>query len=389
MQSVAQTKASGHADQNEQVQQQVQQLLQQPEQCPADRTILCANCGGTGHVYRICHHPITSFGVICHRWTYDAEQREYKPQYLMVRRKDSLCYVEFIRGKYSLHNKEYIVRLFQNMTPQERARIRDDEFDDLWYAFWQADCNKNYMKEYHNAKDKFMKLRCGGMVWNPWSKDPDEPASSQVDVNEPSISSSSSASSMSCDASGPPPSRSTVHHGVRPPPQGKSQGVVPFDVHYLLEHTHASYGEAEWGFPKGRRNINESDVDCAFREFVEETGFPLSSTHIVPDAEPLEEIFTGCNNIRYKHVYFLARYRYADDSPAEEHTFADCESFVVTDTMQAREVSRVAWLSFDEAMSKIRAHNPERRALFARVHDDNLRQGVKASRRQGEPHACE
>jgi 8-oxo-dGTP pyrophosphatase MutT (NUDIX family) len=31
--------------------------------------------------------------------------------------------------------------------------------------------------------------------------------------------------------------------------------------------------EPEWGFPKGRRNYNEKDIDCALREFSEETGY--------------------------------------------------------------------------------------------------------------------
>ena len=31
--------------------------------------------------------------------------------------------------------------------------------------------------------------------------------------------------------------------------------------------------EPEWGFPKGRRNNKEKDINCAIREFYEETNF--------------------------------------------------------------------------------------------------------------------
>lgn len=41
------------------------------------------------------------------------------PMYLMVQRKDSVAYVEFIRGKYDLSNKTYIEKMFRNMTLEE------------------------------------------------------------------------------------------------------------------------------------------------------------------------------------------------------------------------------------------------------------------------------
>lgn len=336
--------------------------------------ILCANCGGTGHVYRICHHPITSFGVICYRWSYDAHNRAYLPQYLMVRRKDSLCYVEFIRGKYSLHNKEYIVKLFQNMTPDEREHIRTDDFDALWYAFWQADCNKNYMKEYHNAKDKFMRLRVGGLTWNPWQAFP-HLGMGRDHRHETADRSDSSDSMVSYgQRDGSSEDSDSEDHQDRVCPICENGNIdVGFGMEFLLNSTTAMYEEAEWGFPKGRRNINESDVDCAFREFTEETGFSTHQIELMTDMEPSEEIFTGCNNIRYKHVYFIAQQQaLATGSEVRQEDmaeFSNCESFTVTDKVQAREISSVAWFSFDEAYRRIRAHNVERRELFEKVND--------------------
>ena len=57
------------------------------------------------------------------------------------------------------------------------------------------------------------------------------------------------------------------------------------------------------GFQKGRRNLRESDYDCALREFQEETGFERNEYEILRNIRPVEEIFYGSNNIRYKHVY--------------------------------------------------------------------------------------
>ena len=64
----------------------------------ATRTVYCNNCGNYGHNYQNCKYPITSNGLIVFRCN-DGEI-----QYLMIKRKDSLGFVEFMRGKYPLNN---------------------------------------------------------------------------------------------------------------------------------------------------------------------------------------------------------------------------------------------------------------------------------------------
>ena len=49
----------------------------------------------------------------------------------MVRRRDTLGFVEFMRGKYSLENIDYIKQLLQIMTRKERELITHT-FDELW-----------------------------------------------------------------------------------------------------------------------------------------------------------------------------------------------------------------------------------------------------------------
>ena len=56
----------------------------------------CNNCGKTGHAFHQCKHPITSIGIITFRANTEGIQ------YLLIRRKDSLGYVDFMRGKISL-----------------------------------------------------------------------------------------------------------------------------------------------------------------------------------------------------------------------------------------------------------------------------------------------
>ena len=70
--------------------------------------IQCNNCGMKGHLYRDCKNPVTSFGHIIFR----KDRKE--PEILMIQRKDSLCYIEFIRGKYDIQDYKYIISLFQS-----------------------------------------------------------------------------------------------------------------------------------------------------------------------------------------------------------------------------------------------------------------------------------
>jgi hypothetical protein len=137
------------------------------------------------------------------------------PEYLMVQRKDSLSYVEFIRGKYSIEKKAYIMKLVSNMTDIERNALRTQAFDVLWKSLWQADDCKAYQREYAEARGKFELIKKGYIMKN--------------DQNE----------------------------------------VYYFDLDYIINNTKSQLGETEWGFPKGRRNINEHDFACAVREFAD------------------------------------------------------------------------------------------------------------------------
>ena len=65
------------------------------------RNVFCGNCGMTGHIYKNCRAPITSCGIIM----YKRVNNTFK--YLMIQRKDSIGYIEFLRGKYDIDNIDY------------------------------------------------------------------------------------------------------------------------------------------------------------------------------------------------------------------------------------------------------------------------------------------
>jgi hypothetical protein len=65
-------------------------------------------------MFSYCKIPITSFGILFR--LNDAGVREY----LMIRRKDTLGFIDFMRGKYNIYNKCYILNMLKQMTNAKR-----------------------------------------------------------------------------------------------------------------------------------------------------------------------------------------------------------------------------------------------------------------------------
>ena len=134
-----------------------------------------------------------------------------------------------------------------------------------------------------------------------------------------------------------------------------------YTLEELIKMTEDTWTEAEWGFPKGRRNYQERDYDCAIREFCEETGYSLDKLILLKNVQPFEEIFTGSNYKSYKHKYYVTYMSYSDT--------------LTTRHLQECEVSESAWMSFDQCYEAIRSYNVEKKRLFTAVEkmlSDNL-----------------
>lgn len=255
----------------------------------------CRNCGIDGHLHKDCPHPIMSFGIICYRYRND------RLEYLMIQRKDSLSFMEFIRGKYKPDQVEYIKQLLSCMTKFERDSILNKNFEELWNHVWYQPHIPKHTTEFLEAKRKFDTLR-HGFQWN-------------------------------------------------------HQFVNLFD---LIHNTPSPYSEPEWGFPKGRRRLREDDIDCAIREFSEETGCHPKDLIVDNKFSPFEEIFFGTNHVLYRHVYYIAHL-------ARDVEFEKLE-VDPRNVNQAREVRAIHWFTFDEAIDHIRNHNRERKELFHKAH---------------------
>ena len=85
----------------------------------------------------------------------------------MIQRKDTIGYIDFIRGKYTNLNT-----CISEMTRSEKLNILTKSFDELWNELWI--CNKThenfYKQEYYQAKSKFNKLDLSKLIGSIDSK---------------------------------------------------------------------------------------------------------------------------------------------------------------------------------------------------------------------------
>ena len=216
--------------------------------------IFCNNCGKSGHLFHQCKLPITSIGIIALRKSATGNGVET----LLIRRKNSLGFVDFMRGKYNINNIDYIINLFNKMSAEEHQLILTQDFAYLWRYLWGTNINNQYRNEERVSQEKLTSLKSGVTYKNC--------------INQPII-----------------------------------------DISGIIAATKESYLEPEWGFPKGRRNYQERDIACAIREFEEETGYTKHDINIVYNLFPIEEIYTGSNYKSYKHKYYLALMNNSDD----------------------------------------------------------------------------
>ena len=101
----------------------------------------CNNCGKNGHAFHQCRYPITSIGIITFRNTKEGIK------YLMIRRKDTLGFVDFMRGKYPLYNQNYLRNIINEMTIQEKQKLLNNSFDNLWKDLWGENIGIQYRIE--------------------------------------------------------------------------------------------------------------------------------------------------------------------------------------------------------------------------------------------------
>jgi len=260
--------------------------------------------------------PIISIGIVA--FTQDDKTNEFK--FLMIRRKDTLGFMDFMRGKYSIYNKEYIINLLNEMTVDEKEKLLKYDFHTLWSELWLNN------QTIQSVKIEPVKMRLFEKVGR---KDKEQLCKTDEIVSHEKYN--------------------ALVHGIMN--QTDSYTLVQ-----LIEESnlHSQWDQAEWGFPKGRRNHNENDIACAIREFVEETGYSHKHLYSIDNIQPFEEIFMGSNYKSYKHKYFLMKF---NGNIKDIHPY------------DKSEVSKIEWKTYQECIDSIRDYNLEKKRVISHIHN--------------------
>jgi len=281
----------------------------------------CINCGKNGHLVKDCCEPVFSYGIICMKLDnklnispqiiekflvnkiVDIEEYNFtnltnlskidyykdKIKFLLIQRKHSFSYVEFIRGKYNENNIEEIKNLLNLMNKEEIDKILNNDLNFLWTDLWnKTSKHKNYQKEFEISQEKFINLK------------------------------------------------------------NKYNLVDLINLDKL-------YDTPEWGFPKGRRDKNEKNIECAIREFEEETGITPNKFVILNRLNTVEECVIGTYQTLYKLIYYLAL--------ANEEN-----ELTLNNEHQKYEIGDMKWLTFEEIIPKIRPYFKEKIMIIHKIY---------------------
>lgn len=299
------------------------------------KNVYCVNCGEKGHVVKDCSGPITSFGIIAFKVTNnqndefydtndklkyilnnigrrdtkdtqgtqdtrDVEKKLYPNiKFLMIQRKDTMGFTDFVRGKYpdDPEKTDTILPIFINeMTKQEKHNLLTKSFDEIWNVLWVNHDSKCFKNEYEIAYKKYQRLNIPDLI-------------------------------------------------------AKSNDINFQEFGFEFQ---------EFGFPKGRRNMKETNIACAEREFLEETGYDKSCYDFIKNYPTIHEEFMGTNGIEYRHIYYLVKMK--DDIPPPKIDYKN--------KIQTGEVQNIGWLSYRECMNVIRPYDTAKKTVVKKVYDD-------------------
>jgi len=165
-----------------------------------------------------------------------------EPKFLICQRRDTIEYADFLRGKIT---KKCLSIYLKLMTQIEQEKILKYNFDELWDDLWVSHTCRLYKESYEYAKGKYNQY---------------------------------------------------IEEAKKILLEMKLNDTINFDINK----------EPPWGFPKGKKHLTENELECALREFKEETKIYLDYKYVLNIPE-LVETFRGSNGIFYQTIYYIAQ----------------------------------------------------------------------------------
>ena len=118
------------------------------------------------------------------------------------------------------------------------------------------------------------------------------------------------------------------------------------EINDYLKNKKSDYEMSEWEFPKGKKNKNEKNYECAMRELEEETNIKSTDYELIENVLPIIENFTGENDIRYRNIYYIGICKNIDNIRIDKNNIH-----------QKNEIRNVKILTKETAKSLLRKYN--------------------------------
>jgi ADP-ribose pyrophosphatase YjhB (NUDIX family) len=248
----------------------------------------CNNCDKSGHSFHNCRKPFISSGIIAFR-----QRNDKTNEYLIICRRHTFGYIDFMRGRFAINNKTQLIDIIYEMTEDEKKSIMENNFDKSWLDLWGSTSNSYYKNERIFAREKYNMLMRGVTI--------------KADY---------------------------------------------YNTKSLILESKTNWKTPEWGFPKGRKNLNETQRECALREWSEETGIPSNKISLLDNVIPYNEYVIGSNYQSYRDNYYIGKFQGED---------------IDLDHYQKKEISGAKWATLDEIKDHIRPYHIERLKIIEKV----------------------
>lgn len=226
-----------------------------------------------------------SYGLACCRYGAAGDL-----EFLLIHKRVSFCFIEFVNGRYRRGDKARLHFLFSGMTNDEKIDVWSLDFTRMWFRIWLIDADNK-----RTDRDHYEKYR------------------------------SRRAYFKDCHL------------------EGDKTGTA---LRAALKATNCS--NTIWELPKGRPNsAAELPLNCALREFKEETGFGPDNYTLLP-AEPTLCTIIHADNVKYISNYYVAMARPGTGILAPIHLDYSNDSL-----HQLAEVIDIKWVSIKEMANMV------------------------------------
>ena len=291
------------------------------------KNLYCLNCGKKGHIIKKCKEPQTSYGIICFKITGDWKMYQ------------TILQIKYYKTNYNTHLNNINLYWFNNKNKDIKDDINDyiDKLKkDIKILLIRRQHSIGYIEFIRGRYD----INNEETIINLLEQMTYEERLFIINNNFNTV----------WEGLWKNTSRCKLYEKEFVKSYEKFNYIKTNYIH-LLTSIKSKFDIPEWGFPKGRRNYMEKDFECAKREFMEESGLSEQEFLILYRIYPINEIFYGTNQIKYKHVYFFSA------------SCCERELKINENENQIQEIGDIGWFNYDEIMDRIRPYHIERKQI--------------------------